>query len=51
MLDDGDGGGSLRIEFSDKFEGRVGVADIVVGELLALHLPRRRDPVAMLRRA
>ena len=41
MLDDRTGGGPAWIEFSGKLECRVGVVDIVVGELLALHLSRR----------
>ena len=43
VLDDGDGGGALRIELGDAFVGRVGVVEVVVGELLALHLPRGGD--------
>ena len=33
----------LRIELGDAFVGRVGVVDVVVGELLALQLARGRD--------
>ena len=40
VLDDRDRGGALGIELGDAFIGRVGVVEIVVGELLALHLPR-----------
>ena len=43
MLDDGHGGCARRIEFGDEFEGGVGVVDVVVRELLALHLPRGGD--------
>ncbi len=35
-------------EFGDQLEGGVGVAVIVVGQLLALHQPRARDPGAVL---
>ena len=38
MLDDGAGGRAPGIELGDAFVGRVGIIDIVVGELLALHL-------------
>ena len=31
------------VEFGDAFEGGVGVGEVVVGQLLALHLPRGRD--------
>ena len=43
VFDDDDGRRARRIEFRDAFEGGVGVVDIVVGELLALRLPRRGD--------
>src|SRR5262249_7778510 len=43
MLDDGAGRGALGIELGDAFIGGVGVIDVVVGELLALRLARRRD--------
>ena len=33
---------ALRIELADQLEGRVGVVDVVVGELLALKLARGR---------
>ena len=33
----------VRIELADQLEGGVGVVDVVVGELLALQLPRRGD--------
>ena len=51
MLDDHDGGGALGHELRHGLVGGVGVVDVVVGELLALHLPRRRDAGAGLRRA
>ena len=38
---------ALGIEFGDAFIGRVGVVDVVVGELLALHLPRGGDAEAL----
>ena len=47
MLDDDDGGGARGRELGDRFVGGVGVVDVVVGELLALHLPRRRDTGAL----
>ena len=40
-----------RIEFGDAFVGGVGVVDVVVGELLALHLPGGGDAGALLGRA
>ena len=40
VLDDRHGRTALRIELADQFESRVGVVDVVVGELLALQLPR-----------
>ena len=46
VLDDGAGRGARRIELGDAFVGRVGVVDVVVGELLALHLPRGGDAEA-----
>jgi len=42
VLDDGD---RRRVELGDELEGRIGVIEIIVGELLALHLLGRRDPV------
>ena len=51
MLDDGASGGARRIEFGDAFVGRVGVVDVVVGELLALRLARTGDAEPRLRRA
>ncbi len=39
----------LGIEFRDQLIGGVGVVDVVVGELLALDLARRRDAGARLR--
>ena len=46
VLDDGAGGRARRIEFGDAFERRVGIVDVVVGELLALNLARRGDAEA-----
>ena len=43
VLDDGAGGGAAGVELGDAFVGRVGVVDVVVGELLALELPRGGD--------
>ena len=40
MLDDGASRRARRIELGDAFVGRIGVVDIVVGELLALNLAR-----------
>ncbi len=51
MLDDGAGRGGRGIELGDAFIGRVGVVQVVVGELLALHLARGGDAVARDRRA
>ena len=51
MLDDGDGGACLGIELGDQLVGRVGVVEIVVGELLALHLHGGGDAEALLARA
>jgi hypothetical protein len=51
VLDDGDGGTLGRIELGDQLEGGVGVVEIVVGKLLALHLARRGDAEALLARA
>ena len=48
VLDDRDRRRARGIEFRDAFEGRVGVVDVVVGELLALDLPRRGDAGALL---
>ena len=39
-FDDNHGGFS---EFRDALEGRVGVVEVVVGQFLALHLPRGGD--------
>src|SRR5205814_7207432 len=39
-----------RIEFSDAFIGRVGVVDVVVGELSPLYLPRGRYAGPLVRR-
>ena len=43
VLDDDAGGGARRVEFGDAFIGRVGVVDVVVGQLLALQLARGGD--------
>ena len=51
MLDDHAGGGAVRIELGNAFIGGVGVVDVVVGELLALHLTGGRDAKALARRA
>ena len=51
MLDDHAGGGAVRIELGNAFIGRVGVVDVVVGELLALHLTGGRDAEALAGRA
>ena len=51
VLDDDDRRGSIRIELGDAFIGCVGVVDIVVGKLLSLRLPGRRDAGALLGRA
>ena len=48
MLDDGDGGARFGIELGDQLIGRVGVVEIVVGELLALELRRGGDAGALL---
>ena len=50
MLDDDAGRGALGIELGDAFVSRVGVVDVVVGQLLTLHLPRRADAEARARR-
>ena len=46
VLDDGARRRPRRIELGDAFVRRVGVVDVVIGELLALHLARRGDAVA-----
>ena len=43
VLDDDAGRGARRVELADAFVGRVGVVDVVVGQLLALQLPRGGD--------
>ncbi len=43
VLDDGNRWRGLGVELRDQLEGRVGVVQIVVGELLALVLRGRRD--------
>ena len=48
VLDDRDRGALGRIEFGHELIGRVGVVDVVVGQLLALDLPRGRDAGARL---
>ena len=51
MLDDDAGGRARRIELRDTFVGRIGVVDVVVGELLALHLAGGGNAGAQVRRA
>src|SRR5215208_7854518 len=51
MFNDGAGGRALRVELGDAFISGVGIIDIVIGELLTLHLARGGDADAMLRRA
>ncbi len=51
MLDDDAGGGPSGVKFGNAFIRRVGVVDVVVGEFLALQLPRRGDAEALTRRA
>ena len=51
VLDDHASRGALGIEFGDTFVSRVGVVDVVVGQLLALHLARGGDAEALARRA
>ncbi len=46
VLDDDDGRRALGIELGDALIGRVGVVDVVVGELLALQLARAGDAEA-----
>ena len=43
VLDDHAGRGPLRIEFGDAFERRIGIVDVVVGQLLALQLAQGRN--------
>ena len=43
VLDNDAGRGARRIKLGDAFIGRVGVVDVVVGELLALQQPRGGD--------
>ena len=50
MLDD-NGCRNGRIKFCDTLKRGVSVIDIVVGELLALQLTRRRNTRALFRRA
>ena len=50
MFDDRDGSGPRGIELRNELECRIGVVDVIVGELLALHLPFGRDPAATLSR-
>ncbi len=49
VLDDGDGGNALRVEFRHAFESGVGIVEVVVGERLALHLARAGDTDARAR--
>ncbi len=51
VLDDDAGRGAARIELGDAFIGRVGVVDVVVGQFLALHLPRGGNAEALAGRA
>ena len=46
VLDDGDGGTIGGVEFRDQFERRIGVVDVVVGQLFALMLHGGRDAFA-----
>ena len=50
MFDDGAGRG-LTGEFGHQFVSRIGIVDVVVGELLALHLACARNAEAALGRA
>ena len=50
VLDDDAGGGARRIELGDAFIGRIGVVDVVVGQFLALQLPRGGDAGALVGR-
>ena len=43
MFDDDAGRGALRIKFADALIGGIGIVDVVVGQLLALQLPRGGD--------
>ena len=40
MLDDDAGGGARGIELGNAFIGGIGIVDVVVGQFLALQLPR-----------
>ena len=51
VLDDDAGSRALGIELGGAFVGRVGVVDVVVGELLALHLARGGDAGTLIGRA
>ena len=51
VLDDGASRRARRIELGDAFVSGVGVVDVVVGELLALRLPRGGDAETRVRRA
>ncbi len=51
MFDDRAGRGARRIELGDALIGRVGVIDVVVGQFLALQLPRGGDAGAAIGRA
>src|ERR1700712_6094398 len=46
MLDNSD---RRAVELGHALERRVGVVQVVVGQLLALHLHRRRDPASLAR--
>ena len=51
VLDNRTSSGASRIELGDAFVTRVGIVDVVVGELLALHLTRGGDAETDVRRA
>ena len=51
VLDDDAGRGARRIELADAFIGRIGIVDVVVGQFLALQLPRGGDARALVGRA
>jgi hypothetical protein len=46
VLDDRNGSSFCRIELCNQFIGRVGVVDVVIGQLFALMLNRSRNTVA-----
>jgi hypothetical protein len=51
VLDDGNRCGSSGIELGHALVSRVGIVQIVVGKLLALHLARGGDAGPLLRRS